>query len=127
MNMQAIVSSVSSRTRLRRSRLAGALALALGYSAAIAQPAPVPTTPPRDASAQDNASGPTAAGTEQARRDLERMREQMREMSKKMAELSARLGDVGPRAYAYRYLGDPDRAMIGVVFNDDKQRGVPGL
>jgi predicted metalloprotease with PDZ domain len=58
---------------------------------------------------------------EQARRDLDQMRQQMRELSKKMAELSMKLGDVGPRAYAYRYLGNPDRGMIGVVLAKDEK------
>src|SRR5581483_8197940 len=30
-------------------------------------------------------------------------------------------GDVGPRAYAYRYLGNPDSGMVGLVLaSDDK-------
>lgn len=56
---------------------------------------------------------------EQTRRELDRMRDQMRELSKKMAEMSAKLGDVGPRNYAYRYIGDQDRGMIGVVLSKD--------
>jgi membrane-associated protease RseP (regulator of RpoE activity) len=43
----------------------------------------------------------------------------MNEMSRRMVELSTRLGDVGPRTYALRYLSDPDRAMIGVVLAAD--------
>ena len=50
-----------------------------------------------------------------AQRELDRMRVQMRQLSRKMADLSVKLGDVGPRTYAFRYLGDPDRGMIGVV------------
>ena len=59
---------------------------------------------------------------EAARRDLEQMRQQMRDLSKRMSELSMKLGDVGPRAYAYRYLGNPDSGMIGVVLADDENR-----
>jgi hypothetical protein len=55
-----------------------------------------------------------------AQRELEQMRGQMRELSRKMADLSMKLGDVGPRTYAFRYLGDPDRGMIGVVLAPDK-------
>jgi len=51
----------------------------------------------------------------------------MREMSRKMADLSAKLGDVGPRAYAYRYIGNPDRGMIGVVFSDADFKSTHGL
>jgi predicted metalloprotease with PDZ domain len=54
---------------------------------------------------------------QEARRELDGMREQMRELSKKMAEMSAKLGDVGPRSYAWRYIGDQDRGMIGVVLS----------
>ena len=36
-----------------------------------------------------------------------------------MAELSIELGDAGPRAYAFRYLGEPDRAIVGVVLAPD--------
>ena len=53
--------------------------------------------------------------------ELGRMREQMRELSRKMADLSIKLGDVGPRTYAYRYLGNPERAMLGVVLAPAKQ------
>jgi S1-C subfamily serine protease len=115
-------------------RCALAVLVALGCGAALAaDPAPraAPAATPAPALAATPAAAPRAAAdappadTAQARRDLEQMREQMREMSHKMAELSARLGDVGPRAYAYRYIGDPDRAMIGVVFSDDEDaRGV---
>ena len=55
-----------------------------------------------------------------AQRQLEQMRGQMRELSRKMADLSIKLGDVGPRTYAFRYLGDPDRGMIGVVLSPGK-------
>ncbi|MGH8040472.1 MAG: PDZ domain-containing protein [Rudaea sp.] len=55
-----------------------------------------------------------------AQRQLDQMRDQMRELSRKMADLSTRLGDVGPRTYAFRYLGNPDRGMIGLVLAPDK-------
>ncbi len=67
-----------------------------------------PAAPPAEAKAR-------AADADAARAELADMRAQMRELSRKMAELSNRLGDVGPRAYAYRYVSDTDRAMIGVV------------
>ena len=54
-----------------------------------------------------------------AQRELDQMRGQMRELSRKMADLSQRMGDVGPRTYAFRYLGDPDRGMIGLVLAPD--------
>ena len=107
----------------RRTRLAWLIAFALAGSGAFAAtPAPTPAPTPKAA-----ADAPAAVDTEQARKDLEQMREQMREMSRKMADLSAKLGDVGPRAYAYRYIGDPDRAMIGVVFSDADYDHTHGL
>jgi hypothetical protein len=67
-------------------------------------------------SATKNSDVDTAATDRtQAQRELEQVREQMRDLSRRMAELSLKAGDVGPRAYAYRYIGDPDRAVIGVV------------
>ena len=57
---------------------------------------------------------------ETARRELEQMRGQMRDLSKRMAELSTKLGDVGPRTYAYRYFGDPARGLIGVVLGKNE-------
>jgi predicted metalloprotease with PDZ domain len=88
--------------------------IALTFSASVAA---------ADAPAKLPAADATMAkiDAEQARRDLDQMRQQMRELSKKMAELSMKLGDVGPRAYAYRYLGNPDRGMIGVVLAKDEK------
>jgi hypothetical protein len=101
-----------------RSCLAGAIALAVSGVPAFAADGTPKAAP-------EKTPPPSTADTEQARKDLEQMREQMREMSRKMADLSAKLGEVGPRAYAYRYIGDTDRAMIGVVFSDtDKPRGL---
>ena len=66
----------------------------------------------KDAAAQ-------AAKTEEARKELAELRTQMQELSRKMAALSGELGEGGPRSYAYRYIGNPDRAMIGVVLDPD--------
>lgn len=124
--MHRITRNVIRRRSVRQACLAGAIALVLGGASAFgAEAAPKPQAAASSAAAP--AAAPTAADTEQARKDLEQMRQQMREMSKKMAELSARLGDIGPRAYAYRYFGDSDRGMIGIVFNDDEQAGAKGL
>ncbi|MBS0515993.1 MAG: PDZ domain-containing protein [Proteobacteria bacterium] len=94
--------------------LLAAFAFAAGTAAAAETPvakaelqASVDTTPHADAKID----------AQEARRELDGMREQMRELSKKMAEMSARLGDVGPRSYAWQYIGDQDRGMIGVVLS----------
>jgi hypothetical protein len=50
------------------------------------------------------------------------LRTQIQELSQRMATLSMEMGDAGPRAYAFRYIGDPDRAIIGVVLGkNDKE------
>src|SRR5438445_3803450 len=80
--------------------------IALGLAAGDARAADPPAAAPKVQ---------TQAEADAARKELDQMRQQMRDMSKRMAELSMQLGDVGPRTYAYRYIGDPDRGMIGVV------------
>jgi len=120
----------------RITTVAAAIALALAGHTAIAAESAAKAAPEPAAKIAGSASRPTpeaaprpaaAADAAEARRELEQMREQMREMSRKMADLSAKLGDVGPRAYAYRYIGNPDRAMVGVVFSDSDYANTRGL
>jgi len=73
------------------------------------------------ASAAATAAALPAAKAEAARNELAELRKEMQGLTRRMAELSGELGDVGPRAYAFRYLGDSDRAMIGVVLASDKE------
>ena len=93
--------------------LAVALAIAMPTAAfaadAVAPKAATPEAKPVD--------------TQAARAELAEMRAQMQELSRKMAALSGQLGDAGPRAYAMRYLGDPDRGMIGVVVSRSGESG----
>lgn len=92
-----------------------AVLLALtGAPALAAEPAATPGAAAQSAAAADAAS---------ARTELDALRSQMRDLGKRMAELSLKLGETSPRAYAFRYLGDPDRALLGVVLWPD-QRGV---
>ena len=125
--MQQIMQQDSARPAAPLARLAAVLALALaGGTGLAATPAPRAAPAAIPAATPTPATAPAVVGavdTGQARKELEQMRQQMREMSRKMAELSARLGDVGPRAYAYRYIGNPDRAMIGVVLSDSDKPG----
>ena len=58
----------------------------------------------------------------EARAELAELRSQMQDLSRRMPELSIELGDAGPRAYAYRYIGDADRAIIGVVLATEGKR-----
>ena len=106
--------------------LAFALTLSGNGIAADSVPATPASARAKAESARDDAEV-ARVDAESARRELDSMREQMRELSRKMAEVSTKLGDVGPRAYAYRYLGNPDRGMIGVVFSDEDSAGTKGL
>ncbi|HVV98358.1 MAG TPA: PDZ domain-containing protein [Rhodanobacteraceae bacterium] len=76
--------------------------------------------------AKDTPVVATAADTDKARRELVELRAEMQELSRKMAALSSELGEGGPRSYAYRYVGDPDSAMIGVVLGMSDGRVVVG-
>jgi membrane-associated protease RseP (regulator of RpoE activity) len=63
-----------------------------------------------------------AAATAAASAEMAELRTQIQELSQRMATLSMEMGDAGPRAYAFRYIGDPDRAIIGVVLGkNDKE------
>ncbi|MGA9334105.1 MAG: PDZ domain-containing protein [Rudaea sp.] len=73
-----------------------------------------------DLSAPRASAATDSADMRAQRQELDQMREQMHELSRKMADLSQKMGDVGPRAYAWRYLGDPDRGMLGIVMTPDK-------
>lgn len=86
---------------MKTTLLATALLLAMNGAVA-ADPAP---------------AAPVAKTTDRAaaREELAELRTQIAELSRRMADLSVELGDVGPRAYAFRYITDPDRAIIGVV------------
>jgi PDZ domain-containing protein len=92
--------------------------------------APAATATATPSAAASASSGPVAdpAKTEEARKELAELRGQMQELSRKMAVLSNELGEGGPRSYAYRYIGDPDRAIIGVVLaNDEKGVRISGV
>ena len=97
---------------MKRTLLVTALALVSGTAAA---------APPADAKAGANANAEARAhvDTAEARAELAELRTQMQDLSRRMAELSIELGDAGPRAYAFRYLGEADRAIVGVVLAPD--------
>jgi S1-C subfamily serine protease len=126
---------------MKRTALFLALALvATGAGAADAPKAQAAATPSTAAAAStaaapkaqaaataSAAAAPTAASQAQpaaeanaaARAQLNELRGQLRELTGKMAELSTQLGDDNPRAYAWRYIGDKDRAIIGILTQDD--------
>ena len=102
------------------SSLLALLAFAAGTVGAAETPAAAPVAKvDTQTSANATPRADAKVDAQEARRELDGMREQMRELSKKMAEMSARLGDLGPRNYAYQYIGDRDRGMIGVVLSKD--------
>lgn len=114
---------------MKRTLLSLALAFAMqGANAtdpAKAAPAPAPKATAAAAavpaaSASATSAALPAAKAEAARNELAELRKEMQGLTRRMAELSGQLGDVGPRAYAFRYLGESDRAMIGVVLASDK-------
>ena len=127
---------------MKRILLIAGSALALnGAIAFAADTAPKTEAKPAGAAATSSASATTSAAaaasadtardtakTEEARKELAELRAQMQELSRKMATLSNELGENGPRSYAYRYIGDPDRAMVGVVLSrDDKGVRISGV
>ena len=101
-------------------------AIATGALAADAAPktdARAVAAPAASASAEASAasSADATAKAEAARKELAELRTQMQELSRRMAMLSNELGEGGPRSYAYRYIGNPDRAIIGVVLDGDEK------
>lgn len=99
------------------------IALALTASAAVAaDPKPQASPSQKSAATPPAAATPGAApaiDAASARAELAELRTQMQDLSRRMATLSGELGDVGPRSYAYRYLGNPDRGLIGIVVARD--------
>jgi C-terminal processing protease CtpA/Prc len=59
----------------------------------------------------------TAADAQaKAREDLRQAQDELRALTRRIADLSAKVGGAGQdHAFAFRYLSNPDRAMIGVV------------
>jgi S1-C subfamily serine protease len=108
--------------------IAGSVFAVHGAFAADAAPKAAAAASPTTAAATATAAAPAAradsseaAKTEAARAELAELRTQVRELTRKMAALSSELGESSPRSYALRYMGDPGRAMIGVVLSEDSK------
>jgi predicted metalloprotease with PDZ domain len=105
--------------------IAGAVFATQGAFAADAAPkaaattAMAPATASASAASTASAQASAEAKSEAARAELAELRTQVRELTRKMAALSSELGESSPRSYALRYMGDPGRAMIGVVLEED--------
>jgi S1-C subfamily serine protease len=93
-----------------------ALSLALVVPMAVADE---PTRAAAAPNARSMSSTGNAANADEARKELRELRTQIGALSRRMAELSMQLGDAGPQAYAFRYLSDSERGMIGVVLSAD--------
>lgn len=98
---------------MKRTILFSTLALATTIASA-AEPQAKP-------GAQAHAEPRTAVDATKARAELAELRTQMQALSRRMADLSIELGEAGPRAYAFRYLGEGDRAIVGVVLVPDDE------
>lgn len=61
---------------------------------------------------------------EQLRQELREAQKQLSEVGRRVAELSAQMGDDPARVQMFRYLGNPDRAVIGVLLGEEGQHGV---
>lgn len=59
-----------------------------------------------------------------AREELRRAQGELARLSREVARLSAEIGSEDARVQVFRYLGDPDRAVIGVVLGDTRKEGV---
>jgi C-terminal processing protease CtpA/Prc len=69
---------------------------------------------PAHAGAADSASAADAQA--KAREELRQAQDELRALTRRIAELSAKVGGAGAEhAFAFRYLSEPDRAMIGIV------------
>lgn len=53
-----------------------------------------------------------------ARQEMANLQKQLGELSRRMAELSMKMRGDSPQLTALRYLGSPDRAMIGVLLSE---------
>lgn len=67
---------------------------------------------------------PTAADQARLREELRSAQQQLAEVSKRVAELSMEIGGDPARVQMFRYLGNPDRAVIGVILGESNRDGV---
>lgn len=75
-------------------------------------------------SATVSAAQTPPADQEQLRQELREAQKQLSEIGRRVAELSMQIGDDPARVQMFRYLGNPDRAVIGVLLGDEDKDGV---
>lgn len=66
----------------------------------------------------------TASERDQLRQQLRDAQSQLAEVGRRVAELSAKIGGDPSQVQMFRYLGNPDRAVIGVILGDSDASGV---
>ncbi len=66
----------------------------------------------------------TTAERDQLRQQLREAQMQLAEVGKRVAELSAQIGGDEAQVQMFRYLGNPDRAVIGVILGEGGTNGV---
>ncbi len=104
---------------MNRTLLCSSLLVSLCCTPTFAADSAAAAVPAAHADVHAHAAAKATESADSARAELAELRTQMQALSRRMADLSLELGDAGPHAYAFRYLGDPDRAMIGVVLSPD--------
>lgn len=66
---------------------------------------------------QQNSENPDL---DELRQALEQAKQELRKTSRQIAELSQKLGNHYPATRVYRYFGNPERAMIGIIMRPEK-------
>jgi len=66
----------------------------------------------------------TPSERDELRRELRDAQSQLAEVGRRVAELSAQIGGDPSQVQMFRYLGNPDRAVIGVILGDSAAEGV---
>ncbi len=66
----------------------------------------------------------TPAQREQLRQELREAQKQLADVGRRVAELSAEIGGDPAQVQMFRYLGNPDRAVIGVILGEGAGPGV---
>lgn len=80
------------------------------------------TLPAAALAAEPPAAAPEAADVEQAQEQLRRAQEEMARAAKELSRVMREKHIVSPRAYAYEFITDPDRAVLGVTIANGPER-----
>lgn len=82
---------------------------------------PVAPTQPSSALPSPTQAPQTAEEFAASRAEMARLQQELGALSKRMSELSLTMSDQAPRLAALRYLGSPNRAMVGIVMAESKE------